>query len=756
MKIKRPVFSIILILLFCQFKGTPPLSGLTEESAVRRFGIFIGSNYGGPGRSTLLYASSDAEKFSQVLYEMGGLEGGDSILLIDPNPAAVKSSFIRIQNRIKIAKRDSLRVEFLFYYSGHSDEKGLLLGTSGLPFMELKKEINAVGADVNIAVLDSCYSGTFTRLKGGTRKPPFMLDQSVETKGHAFLTSSSADEAAQESDALGASFFTHYFISGLRGAADSNRDGKITLHEAHAYAASETLIRTSNSQAGPQHPSYDINLSGSGDLVLTDLRSTSAQILLDQNMEGRLFIRDHSNRLVTELRKDKGLSISIALPPGDYQVTLDYGQELFQTSITLANNSRMALGMQDFTSAFRDLTRVRGDSQADKDDYYMHFYSSISPVFSFPESDKRAIVHILSLGLFTNAYSVDGISLGFINLLGGDLKGGQFSPFFNILGRNMTGFQGGGIFNVVNGSVTGTQLAGIFNIAGGDVSFFQGAGIFNVSGNKRGIQAAGIFNISGFNDGFQGAGIFNISRGGKGFQGAGIFNITEDYFEGFQGSGIFNASSDLKGFQLSLLNFAKDVKGVQFGLLNAGRDVNGTQVGLININRDITGMPFGLINISARGLHNLSVYSDEKGFTYMGFQFGTKNLYSFFFGGVDSDNPSGDLAAGAGMGIHFTAGGVYLDCDFSAKHLVPAVSWENKIINFFNFGTQTFPSIRLSLGVSLAKNFSIFGGVLFDGLISGITNPTRFHEGSPAFVIPLEMIDTNISAYSRWFFGIRL
>ena len=87
-----------------------------------------------------------------------------------------------------------------------------------------------------------------------------------------------AEEAAQESDKIGASFFTHYLISGLRGAADTAGNGLVTLNEAYSYAFQETLASTEKTQYGPQHPAYDINLSGSGDLVLTDLRSSGARL----------------------------------------------------------------------------------------------------------------------------------------------------------------------------------------------------------------------------------------------------------------------------------------------------------------------------------------------------------------------------------------------------------------------------------------------------------------------------------------------
>ena len=43
-------------------------------------------------------------------------------------------------------------------------------------------------------------------------------------------------EAAQESDRICASYFTHYLVSGFRGAADLSGDGKVTLNEAYQFA----------------------------------------------------------------------------------------------------------------------------------------------------------------------------------------------------------------------------------------------------------------------------------------------------------------------------------------------------------------------------------------------------------------------------------------------------------------------------------------------------------------------------------------
>ena len=310
MKIKKilPIILILFVSLSLQAEENNP--------TFRRIAIYIGSNNGGPDRIQLLYAGTDALALHNVMEELGGIESKDNYILYDPDINKVINLFNNVKKELNSPSIKKQRTEFLFYYSGHSDEQGLLLGKEYLAYSELKQMITSMGSDVNIAILDSCSSGVFTRLKGGTQKAPFLVDESVDTTGYAFLTSSSADEAAQESDAIEASFFTHYFISALRGAGDSTQDGKVTLNEAFSFASNETLTRTTESQGGVQHPSYSINLTGSGDLVLTDLRLAKAGISLDTKIAGRIFIKDSSGRLIAELYKDSGLPMTISLPLG--------------------------------------------------------------------------------------------------------------------------------------------------------------------------------------------------------------------------------------------------------------------------------------------------------------------------------------------------------------------------------------------------------------------------------------------------------
>ena len=261
----------------------------SAAETLRRFSIVVGAN-AADGRPKLRYAEADAERFAGVLMELGGVRKSDLTSLSQPTALAVNQAVRALRTRVDEARATSGRVETVFYYSGHADESGLLLGSERVSYKDLRDELNAAQADVRIAVLDACASGAMTRLKGGSPRLPFLVDASSNMKGHAFLTSSSADEAAQESDRIRGSFFTHYLVSGLRGAADASGEGKVTLNEAYQYAFNETLGRTLTTQSGPQHPSYDIDLTGTGDVVITDLRETSSSLVLDADISGRCYV----------------------------------------------------------------------------------------------------------------------------------------------------------------------------------------------------------------------------------------------------------------------------------------------------------------------------------------------------------------------------------------------------------------------------------------------------------------------------------
>jgi hypothetical protein len=333
---------------------------MADASApLRRYLVAVGANSGGSDRISLKYAVTDAERFADVMVRMGGVASSDLRVLRDPDNGSIERVISEIAGRIS-ADPTSGRTEVLFYYSGHADESGLRIGSEHLSYADLRSKIEVIPASVRITVLDACASGTITRLKGGERRQPFLVDVSSDMEGYAFLTSSSGNEAAQESDVIGASFFTHYLVSGLRGAADVSGDGRISLTEAYQFAFNETLARTTETMGGAQHPAYHINLSGTGDVVMTDVRRTSAGLVLDKDLHGRFYVRDRDEHLIAELYKPHGRRVVLGLEAGEYKIHLQREQELFVARVELGLEEHFILRADHFETMERTPAVARG------------------------------------------------------------------------------------------------------------------------------------------------------------------------------------------------------------------------------------------------------------------------------------------------------------------------------------------------------------------------------------------------------------
>ena len=329
---------------------------LFAVDGVRRWVLAVGANDGGAKRETLQYAVSDAQNFVQVMETMGGVDAG--VLLSDPRIDHLEEALHALHNRV--ASAEAVRREVIIYYSGHADENGLLLGESLFSYARLRNAMDGMEAEVHIAILDACASGAITRLKGGRRQKAFMVDASSDMRGYAFLTSSSEDEAAQESDAIGASFFSHYLVSGLRGAADVTGDGRVTLNEAYHFAFQNTLEGTERTQGGAQHPAYDIKMTGTGDVVMTDVRQTSAGLILAESLQGRFFIRNANRQLIAELFKPAGRRVELGLEPGTYRVHMAREIQSATATVELEMGQREILDEDHFEFIARERTTTRG------------------------------------------------------------------------------------------------------------------------------------------------------------------------------------------------------------------------------------------------------------------------------------------------------------------------------------------------------------------------------------------------------------
>ncbi|MCP4153416.1 MAG: hypothetical protein GY757_37155 [bacterium] len=352
---------VLTVMFFFTGLSLQALRQTTEnKETLKRFALVMGANNGGPKRVKLQYAVSDARAFMKVLKTLGGVETTDGSLLEEPDREAFFNEIEATKEKIGKARTAFNRVEILLYYSGHSDEGSLLLGNEKLSYKELRDVVDSLDADVRIAILDSCASGAFTRLKGGKLRAPFMMDTANNMKGSAFMTSSSLDEASQESERLKGSFFTHNLVTGLRGAADMSRDGQITLNEAYHFAFNETLAQTEKTMSGPQHPNYNIRMAGTGDVVMTDIRKSPGLLLIPAAIGGKLFIRTNEEKLVVEFDKLYGREMELGMEPGKYSILNIKKKYVYEAEIHLKDSEPFALHPDMFQKQGKLKNRIRG------------------------------------------------------------------------------------------------------------------------------------------------------------------------------------------------------------------------------------------------------------------------------------------------------------------------------------------------------------------------------------------------------------
>jgi hypothetical protein len=283
------------------------------------------------GQAPLRYAQRDADRVSAVLRELGGFNRVDQ--LRDPSPGALRAALADTE---ALAARDP-NLEVVFYYSGHADAQGLLLGSGRFGFDELRARLEQSRAAVRVALLDACYSGSIVRPKGGKPAPGYALDtvEPPRVQGAAIIAAGTASELAQESGEIEGSYFTHHVLSALRGAGDRDGNGVVTLAEAYQYAYSHTLAATLPSVWGPQHPSYEYRLSGTGELVITRV-GRERQALSFPPGQGRSYVvSTAADEVMAEVAAQPQGRVRIVLPAGRYRVVAREGRRAWLAEVTL-------------------------------------------------------------------------------------------------------------------------------------------------------------------------------------------------------------------------------------------------------------------------------------------------------------------------------------------------------------------------------------------------------------------------------------
>lgn len=249
------------------------------------------------------------------------------------------------------------------YFSGHAEEEGLLLGNERFDYRELRQFVAQSSAKTRVVLIDACRAGGMLVGKGGHQGASFDVRalRSESVAGAAILAASTAAEQAQESSRLEGSFFTHHLVSGLRGAADQNADGRVTLAESYAYAYAQTLSSTSTTLLGPQHPTYQYDLAGAGELVLTELGRAQSSLTLPTGASGDLFlVFDAHDNLLAEVPGDQARPTHLALRAGNYRVARRRGERAAVAAVALPEGAKVRLDERSLHEAPPEVAMAKG------------------------------------------------------------------------------------------------------------------------------------------------------------------------------------------------------------------------------------------------------------------------------------------------------------------------------------------------------------------------------------------------------------
>ncbi|MEW6544328.1 MAG: ankyrin repeat domain-containing protein [Nitrospirota bacterium] len=215
------------------------------------------------------YAAHDARVMSDYLTRVMGYQEENVALLL--NDRAAKADIEKYFEKW-LPNRVEKDASVFIYFSGHGapnpktgdaylvpyDGDPGFVDETGYALKRLYHQVGKLPAKDVVVMLDSCFSGAGGRSVLGKGMRPMVL--SIENPVLAgnktvVLAASAGDQVSSTHDQKGHGLLTYFFLKGLQGEADSNKDGSVDLRELFAYLKPQverTARREYNNEQTPQ------------------------------------------------------------------------------------------------------------------------------------------------------------------------------------------------------------------------------------------------------------------------------------------------------------------------------------------------------------------------------------------------------------------------------------------------------------------------------------------------------------------------
>ena len=235
-----------------------------------------------------------------------------------PTVAELKQAVARLKHRAQVERARGREVDFYFVYAGHGDvDRGqgfVELADGRFTGEELEQLLKTFPAKRKHVIVDACNSFFLVnaRRPGGKRfatprDAAARLSTELADVGVFLSTTSEAD--VYEWSELQSGIFSHAVRSGLSGAADADRDGRVSYRELRAFvgvAASQVTNPRYRPKVFARGP------GGKLETALVDLgqaRGTMVEVPGDRSR--RLTVRDVNDIPRVDLHNEQGFPVRL-------------------------------------------------------------------------------------------------------------------------------------------------------------------------------------------------------------------------------------------------------------------------------------------------------------------------------------------------------------------------------------------------------------------------------------------------------------
>ena len=264
---------------------TKPLKWVPSNKIGQKWAIVIGISdykYSNSEFNDLKYADKDAEEFYKFLLTPAGGNFSKEHILFLKNDEATKE-------KVEYALFDFLNRTIeedlvIIYFAGHGaphpnnpenlyfltyDTHPEKIASTAFPMWDIETALERyIKAQRVVIIADACHSaGVAQRGKrdfSGSQNQvnKYLQELAKSGKGRAIFTASEASEQSLESKDWGGGHgvFTYFLLEGLKGKADFNNDGIVTLGEVMDYTDENVRRETGSSQHPDTAGMFDRNL----------------------------------------------------------------------------------------------------------------------------------------------------------------------------------------------------------------------------------------------------------------------------------------------------------------------------------------------------------------------------------------------------------------------------------------------------------------------------------------------------------------